>query len=37
MQRVLDYDWVQGLFRIEETLSIAIGGLGVCVYVLIKK
>lgn len=37
MQRVMDYDWVKNLFRIEEILSISIGGLGVCVYVLIKK
>ncbi|KAI8339689.1 putative RNA methylase family UPF0020-domain-containing protein [Chlamydoabsidia padenii] len=37
MQRVLDYDWVKDLFRIDEIINIAIGGLGVCVYILIKK
>ncbi|KAI8081539.1 S-adenosyl-L-methionine-dependent methyltransferase [Halteromyces radiatus] len=37
MQRTLDYDWVQKMFSIEESLPIAIGGLGVCVYILKKK
>ncbi|ORZ09466.1 putative RNA methylase family UPF0020-domain-containing protein [Absidia repens] len=37
MRTVLDYGWVKNLFSLEEILPIAIGGVGVSVYVLIKK